>query len=841
LTAKLLVAVLALSFAFTGVCAVTGFYAFRRAFVQAKETDLALYAQERGREQSAVFRALSLTHQAAAAALARRLDALSDAQVEQRFARDFPLAADGSRRTAPSLLSGRTLPSGQVQFGLDGDIAHGKTVPRTEKRLLLAALDVVQEIGEGQQNRLDNFEFFTANGDLILFAPHPPRWLALLRARRRQPERPDQLGRHGQPAPPPAAQGDQGPAAARGAIPAPEIRCDPAPDSKESRACFSPAIIDGRVVGAFGSVLGEDDYMPAVFRDKAPGLAQLIINDKGELVAASGNADDGRLTEDQRLRLRVVAAKAILADIKHSGLNSGVLSKGSTGRLIAFTRLETPGLYLVVATSRTPIEVRAAWTSLAIVGAGLLALLGTGLMIFFYTRRLIVRPLERLARHSLRMRAASEPLDAAVLNEASDLETRTDEIGDLARCLTEERARAEEILLSLEERVALRTGELDRANRAKSSFLANMSHELRTPLNGVVALSDLLAKRQSCEEDRNMAELVVASAKLLEQVLTDILDVSKIEAGQMTLSAEPFDLESLVGRIAQLHSAAAQSKGVALLWTVSPAAAGRYVGDEMRITQVLSNLLSNGVKFTAHGHVRLTADAGPEGLTLTVEDTGIGFAPDMADRLFKRFEQADASVTRQFGGTGLGLAICASLCELMGGSIRAHSVPGQGARFTVTLPLARAGGSEDRQAQTAPLLPPPVGTRVLLAEDHPTNQKVVCLILEPLGVHITLVENGADAVERFKAEPFDVVLMDLHMPVMDGLTAIGLIRAYETQTGGAHTPIIALTADVLAEHVEASRAAGADLHLSKPIRPAALIAAVQQAAAPADESLAGAA
>jgi signal transduction histidine kinase len=431
--------------------------------------------------------------------------------------------------------------------------------------------------------------------------------------------------------------------------------------------------------------------------------------------------------------LRALAAKTIAGDIKLSGLSSGVLDGRNNSHVLAFTRLEVPSLYFVVVTSRAPIEARAAWAALAIVGAGLFALLGTGLMIFLYARRLIVRPLERLARHSLRLRAAPGPLDAAALGEVSDLEARQDEIGDLAHCLAQERARADEVLQSLEERVAQRTGELDRANRAKSSFLANMSHELRTPLNGVVALSDLLAKRQSCDEDRKMAELVVSSAKLLEQVLTDILDVSKIEAGQMALTAEPFDLESLVGRIAQLHSAAAQRKGVALVWTVSPAAAGRYMGDEVRITQVLSNLLSNAVKFTAEGQVSLTADAGPEGLTLTVQDTGIGFDPQLTERLFKRFEQADASVTRQFGGTGLGLAICASLCALMGGRIDAHSAAGRGARFTVTLPLPRAGEAAHSQAQTAPSQALLDGVRVLLAEDHPTNQKVVCLILEPLG------------------------------------------------------------------------------------------------------------
>jgi len=280
---------------------------------------------------------------------------------------------------------------------------------------------------------------------------------------------------------------------------------------------------------------------------------------------------------------------------------------------------------------------------------------------------------------------------------------------------------------------------------------------------------------------------------------------------------------------------------VSLTWSMSPAAAGRYLGDEVRVSQLLSNLLSNAVKFTAKGEISLTADLGAEGLELTVSDTGIGFAPDITERLFKRFEQADVSVTRQFGGTGLGLAICASLCELMGGSISAQSVPGEGARFRVVLPLPRAGEVAEPRIETAPLGAALAGIRLLLAEDHPTNQKVVALILESQGVQIVIVENGADAVEAFKAEAFDVVLMDLHMPVMDGLTAIGLIRAQEAASAARRTPIIALTADALPEHVAATRAAGADLHLSKPIRPAALITAVQEALAWADQGMSGAA
>ena len=839
LTAKLLAVVLALSFAFTAVCAVTGYLAFQRAFIQAKSADLTVYAQERGRGQSAVFHNLKLQQISAANALARRLDALSDAAAERQFEQDFPLRPDGSRRTVPGLYDGRKLANGQIQFGIGGYIINGKSVSLADKHLLLAALQVVQEIGESEMTRSTNFSFFTPSGALLVFAPTRPDHL--------------QRTRFG------ALDGEQ---RVRGinerlseafsSNPKVETRCIPAPGGTAgtpsaalvARACFTPVYVKGRFIGAFGAILGEDNYLPAVFRGAAPNVAHMIISDKGELVASSGSvgdAEDEGLTPSERVQRRQAAAQYIAREIKRNGITSGVLEKRGGSRLIAVTRLDVPSLYFVAVTSRAPIEQRAAWAALAIVGAGLMALLGAGLLIFLYARRLIVRPLERLAKHSLKIRAASGPLASNVALELADLEARKDEIGDLAHCLAEERMRLEAILQSLEVRVAERTAELDRANRAKSSFLANMSHELRTPLNGVVALSHLLVERQGSDEDRQMAELVVSSAKLLEQVLTDILDVSKIEAGQMVLAAEPFDLESVISRIAQLHSASALSKGVALTWNVAPAAAGSYLGDEVRITQILSNLLSNAVKFTAEGEVSLTADMEPQGLTLTVRDTGIGFAPDITERLFKRFEQADASVTRQFGGTGLGLSICASLCGLMGGSICANSIPGEGALFSVVLPLPRATRTADRQIEPAPARAITVGTRVLLAEDHPTNQKVVCVILEGLGVEISIVENGADAVERFKAEPFDVVLMDLHMPVMDGLTAIRLIRTYEAESGAARTPVIALTADALAEHVDATRAAGADLHLSKPIRPAALIAAIREAVAGTGEAMAGAA
>jgi CheY-like chemotaxis protein/anti-sigma regulatory factor (Ser/Thr protein kinase) len=286
--------------------------------------------------------------------------------------------------------------------------------------------------------------------------------------------------------------------------------------------------------------------------------------------------------------------------------------------------------------------------------------------------------------------------------------------------------------------------------------------------------------------------------------------------------------------VAELHRASAEAKGIQLAWRIAPQAEGCFLGDVVRLTQVLSNLLSNAVKFTAEGEVTLSVDRQDEALVFEVRDTGIGFDEAAKARLFHRFEQADVSIRRRFGGTGLGLAICRSLVSLMGGEIDAHSNPGHGAVFSVRLPLARAARELDVEAEADALPVDMSALRVLLAEDHPTNQRVVRLILESVGVHLTVVENGALAVQALAEQVFDVVLMDMQMPEMDGLTATALIRAGEIAEGRPRTPVVMLTANALDEHVQASLAAGADLHLSKPLRAAELLDAIAVLAAAAE-------
>jgi CheY-like chemotaxis protein/anti-sigma regulatory factor (Ser/Thr protein kinase) len=258
----------------------------------------------------------------------------------------------------------------------------------------------------------------------------------------------------------------------------------------------------------------------------------------------------------------------------------------------------------------------------------------------------------------------------------------------------------------------------------------------------------------------------------------------------------------------------------------------------VRITQILSNLLSNAVKFTEAGEAELSVLAAAQGLRFVVSDTGIGFDEEVRRRLFRRFEQADASITRRFGGTGLGLAICRSLTEMMGGVLHASSTPGVGSRFEVFLPLERVSDAasspapqpEEEEAVSID------GVRILLAEDHPTNQKVVRLILEAVGVDLTVVENGREALDRLAQQDFDLILMDMQMPEMDGLTATAALRARERAEGAARIPVIMLTANALDEHMRASAEAGADLHISKPLRADALLNAIVHllAASPRD-------
>ena len=377
----------------------------------------------------------------------------------------------------------------------------------------------------------------------------------------------------------------------------------------------------------------------------------------------------------------------------------------------------------------------------------------------------------------------------------------------------------------------------ERANRSKSQFLANMSHEIRTPLNGVIGLSQALARTELTDEQREMLDLMASSSRTLQTLLGDILDLARVESGRMQLSDEPFDLARAVQEAGQLYEAGAREKGLGFTIDVAADVRTWVLGDVVRLKQILTNLVSNAVKFTETGFVTLRAETGPlrdgqRTVRFTVEDTGIGFDPDTRARLFTRFEQADGGIARKFGGTGLGLAICRQLAGMMGGELDCESELGGGSAFILTLPMRETEAVAPAAIETAPAeAASGRRLRVLLADDHPTNRKVVELILAVANVDLVSVEDGAQAVSAFREGEFDLVLMDMQMPVMDGLAATREIRLQEAADGRARARVVMLTANALPEHVAAGQAAGADGHVAKPFNTSELLALVTEPAA----------
>jgi CheY-like chemotaxis protein/nitrogen-specific signal transduction histidine kinase len=371
------------------------------------------------------------------------------------------------------------------------------------------------------------------------------------------------------------------------------------------------------------------------------------------------------------------------------------------------------------------------------------------------------------------------------------------------------------------------------ATRARTAFLATMSHELRTPLNGVVGTIGLLEQEDDCEERALYLRTMRRSAEHLLQIIDDILDITKLEADRVGFERRPFEVAGLVRTATDLVAPRAQEKGLTIEVDLDAAVPAVLSGDAGRLRQVLVNLLGNAVKFTEAGTVTVRVDLESEclfsdvaALRIRVEDTGIGIAEEDLGHLFVKFSQLDGSITRRFGGTGLGLAISRELVEKMGGRIDVASRLGEGSTFTVVVPLEIAAADEVAPAPAAVEASPvtAIGLDVLLAEDNPTNTLVATRLLEKMGHRVVAVADGRAAVEALAAGRFDLVLMDMMMPVMDGLTATRLIRSGDRAT--ADIPIVALTANALAEDRDAALAAGADTFVTKPVTVEKLLSAL---------------